>query len=55
MRSSSDCEKKSFVINFWSYLIGSFQNFMEQILTHSLLKVIEIGVKQMTKDERLNE
>jgi len=31
-------KKLSFGINFWSYLIGSFQTVLEQILAHSFLR-----------------
>jgi len=34
----------SFSINICSYLIGSFQNFLEEILTHNFLG-IEVGLK----------
>ena len=34
----------SFGINICSYLIGSFQNFLEEILTHNFLgRSIEVG------------
>jgi len=29
-------------IHFCSYLIGSFQNFLEQISTHSFFKVLKL-------------
>jgi len=36
----------SFGINICSYLIGSFQNFLEEILTHNFLgRSIEVGFK----------
>ena len=36
----------SFGINICSYLIGSFQNFLEEILTHNFLgRPIEVGLK----------
>ena len=36
----------SFGINICSYLIGSFQNFLEEILTHNFLaRPIEVDLK----------
>jgi len=36
----------SFGINICSYLIGSCQNFLEEILTHNFLgRPIEVGLK----------
>jgi len=44
--SVSESEKTlQFGIHFCSYLIGSFQNFLEQISTHSLFEGIEVGLK----------
>ena len=35
----------SFGINICSYLIGSFQNFLEEILTHNFLgRPVEVGL-----------
>ena len=36
----------SFGINIFSYLIGSFQNFLEEVLTHNFLgRPKEVGLK----------
>jgi len=37
-------KKLSFGINICSYLLGSFQNFLEEVLTHNFL-VVEVGWK----------
>ena len=43
--SFSDWKKLSFGVYVCSYLIETFQNFLQQILTHSLFKGIEVGLK----------